>query len=142
MLKYLFGAFIIFNISVAQKFEGYWKTVDNEGVAKSIVKIYKTQDGYVEGKVYKILKSSERDRKCTKCESDKKNKSIEGLVIIEDLKPNGYECINGEITDPQNGKTYTCKLWIEPDKEDVLHVRGYWAFFYRTQEWERVEVKS
>lgn len=139
MLKYVFVTFLIFNLSKAQEFEGYWKTVDNNGVEKSIVKIYKTQNGYVEGKIHRILKSSERDRLCTKCKGDKKNKPIEGLVIIEDLKPKGYKCVDGKITDPEKGKTYTCKLWIEEDNEDVLHVRGYWAFFYRTQHWKRIE---
>ncbi|RZV56230.1 MAG: DUF2147 domain-containing protein, partial [Flavobacteriaceae bacterium] len=32
----------------------------------------------------------------------------------------------------EHGRTYNCKLWIE---EGVLKVRGYVAFFYRTQEW-------
>ncbi|WP_247653621.1 DUF2147 domain-containing protein [Flavobacterium sp. CS20] len=80
-----------------------------------------------------------RDRLYTKCKGDKKDKPIEGLVIIEDLKPKGNECVDGEITDPENGKTYTCKIWIDQDNKDVLNVRGYWAFFYRTQYWQRVE---
>ncbi len=125
MLKYVFGTILLCQISLAQQFEGYWKTVDENGVAKSIVKIYKTENGYVEGKVHRILKASERDRLCEKCKGDKKNKPIEGLVIIEDLKPNGYECVDGQITDPENGKNYTCKLWIEQGNEDILHVRGY-----------------
>jgi len=139
MLRSFLASILICQIAVSQEFEGYWKTVDNNGVAKSIVKIYKTENGDIEGRVHRILKASERQRLCTKCEGDKKNKPIEGLVIIEDLKPNGYECVDGKITDPQNGKTYTCKIWIEKGQEDILNLRGYWAFFYRTQQWERVK---
>ena len=40
-----------------------------------------------------------------------------------------------EILDPENGKTYDCEIWLENDK---LKVRGYIAFFYRTQTWEKV----
>ena len=42
----------------------------------------------------------------------------------------------GTILDPKNGKVYDCKLWIEESK---LMVRGYIAFFFRTQTWHRVE---
>jgi uncharacterized protein (DUF2147 family) len=36
--------------------------------------------------------------------------------------------------DPETGKVYDCKLWLEGD---VLKVRGYVAFFFRTQTWRR-----
>ena len=32
-----------------------------------------------------------------------------------------------------------CKIWLNPDNPDELMVRGYWAFVYRTQTWQRVE---
>lgn len=139
MLKYFSFLLFLYQISFAQQVEGYWKTVDDDGISKSIVKIYKTKKGIIEGKIHKILKASERDRRCKKCKGDKKNKPIEGLVIIENMKPEGDEYVDGKITDPQKGKTYECKLWIDKDDKDILHVRGYWSFFYRTQHWKRVE---
>ena len=45
---------------------------------------------------------------------------------------------DGSILDPDNGKTYDCKIWREGDK---LQVRGYIAFFFRTQTWHRVKDK-
>ena len=39
---------------------------------------------------------------------------------------------DGEILDPENGKVYDCKIWVEDGK---LQVRGYVAFFFRTQTW-------
>ena len=124
---------------MAQNILDFWKTIDKKGVAKSIVKIYKTDNGQIEGEIHKILKASERNRKCTKCKGDKKGKPLEGLVIIEDLKPNGDSYTDGKITDPQKGKTYDCKMWLDENDKNILHVRGYWGIFYRTQKWKRVE---
>jgi len=36
--------------------------------------------------------------------------------------------------DPETGKVYDCKIWLENGQ---LKVRGYVAFFYRTQTWLR-----
>jgi uncharacterized protein (DUF2147 family) len=138
-LIYILLLNVLFNSVHAQSVFGLWKTVDNEGVSKSIVKIYKSEDGLVEGKVYRILKESERDRKCTKCTGDKNGKPVEGLVILEDMQKDGDKYEGGEITDPEKGKTYDCKIWLDENNPDVLHVRGYIAFFYRTQDWIRVE---
>ena len=57
---------------------------------------------------------------------------ISGLQYDEDDKL----WSDGEILDPENGTTYDCKIWLENGQ---LQVRGYVAFFYRTQTWERVE---
>ena len=43
---------------------------------------------------------------------------------------------DGEILDPKKGTVYDCKLWLE---DGDLQVRGYIAFFFRTQTWKRVE---
>jgi uncharacterized protein (DUF2147 family) len=34
--------------------------------------------------------------------------------------------------DPKKGTVYDCKMWIE---DGNLQVRGYIAFFFRTQTW-------
>ncbi len=57
-----------------------------------------------------------------------------GMEILKNLK---YEKSNdkyedGNILDPENGRVYNCKLWIENGK---LKVRGYIFFLYRTQIW-------
>ncbi|MCB0765493.1 MAG: DUF2147 domain-containing protein, partial [Flavobacteriales bacterium] len=35
---------------------------------------------------------------------------------------------------PETGKIYDCRLWSE---DGALKVRGYVAFFFRTQTWVR-----
>jgi uncharacterized protein (DUF2147 family) len=139
MFKYLILLLFSFQITTAQTVLGHWKTVDENGVAKSVVKVYKTDNNKIEGKIVRILKDSERDRRCVKCEGSMKNEPIEGLVIMRGLEPEGDEYENGKITDPEKGRTYSCKIWIDEDNKDVLNVRGYWSFFYKTQHWERVE---
>lgn len=138
-MKYLMIVLLSVQFGYAQNVEGFWKTIDEDGIAKSIVKVYKTEEAKIEGKVYKILKASERDKLCTACKGNMKNEPVEGLVIMKDLRSNGEKYEDGQITDPENGKTYDCKIWLDEDNKDILHVRGYVSFFYRTQDWKRVE---
>lgn len=127
------------NLILAQDIFGDWKTVDDDsGVEKSIVEIYKEED-QVFGKVKKILKEDERDRRCSKCEGEQKDQKIEGMVILESLSKDGEEYTDGRITDPENGKTYDAKIWLNDEDPNILMVRGYVSLFYRTQEWKRVE---
>lgn len=121
----------------SQSIVGTWKTIDDDtGEAKSHVKIWKDENDKYFGKIVKILKEENRDNTCTKCTGEKKNQPILGLVIIEDIEKEDDEYEDGTILDPENGKVYDCKLWIEDGK---LQVRGYWGWFYRTQTWERVQ---
>ena len=43
----------------------------------------------------------------------------------------------GDDLRPKNGRIYDCKMWFDEDEPNVLKVRGYWGFLYRTQEWIR-----
>ena len=121
---------------------GTWKTIDDDtGKPKSIVKLYK-QDGKLYGKIIKLFREpgEELDPICDLCEGAKHNKKIIGMVIV-----NGLELDDGEwegddgILDPKNGKLYDCKIWVDEDNADILNVRGYIGFFFRTQTWHRVK---
>jgi uncharacterized protein (DUF2147 family) len=50
------------------------------------------------------------------------------------MEKSGDEYAAGNILDPEEGKVYKCKLWLEGTE---LKVRGYWGPFYRTQTWTR-----
>ncbi|WP_019038161.1 DUF2147 domain-containing protein [Psychroflexus tropicus] len=122
----------------AQDVVGEWKTIDDDsGVAKSIVEIYK-EEGKLYGKVKKILREDKRDVRCTKCKGQRKNQKVEGMVILRNLTEEDGEYTGGTITDPENGKSYDAKIWIDEDQPNTLMVRGYVSFLYRTQEWKRV----
>ena len=122
---------------------GLWKTIDDDipGRVKSVVKIY-INDGKLYGDVVKLfrLPDEDPDPNCDECDEDdpRKDQKVLGMTIINDmvLDEDDNEWEDGEILDPKNGKVYDCKLWIEDGK---LQVRGYVAFFYRTQEWLRYD---
>ena len=59
------------------------------------------------------------------------------MLIINGLEKDGDEYDDGTILDPKKGKVYDCKIWV--DESGDLQVRGYVAFFYRTQTWKRVK---
>lgn len=117
---------------------GKWKTIDEDGKPKSIVEIYeKSQKIY--GKVIEILEVENKNRVCTKCSGEDKNKAVLGLLVIKGLKKVGAEYKDGEILDPKNGKLYDCYINLEGN--DKLKVRGFigFSFIGRTQYWHRVK---
>ncbi len=122
----------------AQQIVGKWKTIDDTtGKARSIVEIYKKGDKLY-GKIERVLDEAERGKLCIECKGDEYNKPIEGMVILKGLEKDGDEYEDGTILDPENGKIYRCKIWIDEDNPKVLNVRGYIAFLYRTQKWLKV----
>ena len=119
---------------------GKWKTVDDEtGETKSVVEIFK-KGNKVFGKIVEIINKERQDVVCDKCDEDdpRKDQRILGMEIIKDLEKDGDEWDSGTILDPQNGKVYKCKIWVENKK---LIVRGYIGFSWigRSQTWLRVE---
>jgi uncharacterized protein (DUF2147 family) len=118
---------------------GRWKTIDDRtGETKSIVELFEL-DGKVHGRILKIFPKPEQDQDpvCEKCPlQDSRHKmKIIGMEILKDLKPSGSEYDDGNILDPEVGKVYRCKIWLE---QSDLKVRGYWGPFWRTQTWKRV----
>ena len=128
-------------LSVAQStIAGKWKSVDdNSGDVRSIVEVYE-QAGAFYGKIIRIFPRPTElpDPVCDKCDpKDARYKTkVIGMVIIRGLKKLGEEYAGGDILDPEVGKVYRAKLWLE-GKE--LKVRGYWGPFYRTQTWLRAD---
>lgn len=125
--------------SASAQVTGKWKTIDDEtGEEKSIVEIYE-KDGKIYGKVVEILNPAKKNAKCTKCSGAEKDKPIMGMVIIKGLTKDGDEYTDGDILDPNKGKTYSCTLKLIGN--DKLDVRGYigFSFIGRSQTWYRVK---
>ncbi|SFU39425.1 Uncharacterized conserved protein, DUF2147 family [Pustulibacterium marinum] len=122
----------------SQEVVGKWKMIDDEnGKARSIVQIYE-KDGKIFGKVLELLDPKKKDAVCKECDDYRKDKKVEGMVVIEDMQKEGSTYKDGQILNPDSGKFYRCKIWLDEDNSELLHVRGYLAFFYRTQTWHRV----
>ena len=156
--KFLLPIFLFWTITASAQISingkdciGTWKTIDDEiGVTKSTVKVYKKGDFYF-GQVLTILDpdpltDSGKDRHegilCEECPEDRgKDQPMMGLEIIWDMEEGADKLSGSKIMDPENGKIYTCTIWLdEGDQEgNTLKVRGWLAFFFRTQTWYREE---
>ncbi|PJZ69084.1 hypothetical protein CH373_17580 [Leptospira perolatii] len=134
-------AFLLSNAVIADPIPvvGKWKTIDDEdGSEKSVVEIYE-QGGKIFGKIVSLKEPLDKDGKpkiCTKCQGADKDKPVVGMVFLKNLSPEDDEYTGGTIMDPNNGKTYKCKMKaIEGGKK--LNVRGFIGFSLlgRTQTW-------
>ena len=124
-------------LSNAQDILGKWRTIDDEtGEPKSIVNLYE-KDGKLYGDIIEILNPDKVNSVCSKCEGELKDKPIMGMTIINSMVKDDDIYENGTIVNPSTGKTYKCRLKLE--EANKLQVRGYVAFFYKTQYWERVK---
>lgn len=119
----------------ADDITGLWRTVDEEGLSKSIVEIYQQGDEYF-GKVTELLLEPE-DTVCSRCPGEERGQRVKGMVIIKNLQEKNGKYSGGTVLDPVKGKEYRTKIWAEGD--DVLQVRGYLGMFFRTQAWYRYQ---
>ncbi|HMN70219.1 MAG TPA: DUF2147 domain-containing protein [Bdellovibrionales bacterium] len=121
---------------------GKWKTIDDEtGKEKSIVEITKDGDEF-KGRILELFNSDKPNPICDKCSGDKKDQPVVGMEIIWGMKEtdSGKEWTKGNIMDPKNGKTYSCRLRLKEDGQK-LEVRGFLGFSLlgRSQTWLRAE---
>lgn len=134
-------AIIGFTVSAQKSAVDRWVTIDDKtGKQKSVVELYK-ENGKLYGKIIYLFprEGREPDPKCDKCTDDRKDQPLVGLQIVRELKWNGTSWDGGTIVDPENGKVYSLKLWVNKENNDMLHVRGYLGPLYRTQTWIRVK---
>ena len=142
MIRLLFSFVLLLSINAvnAQNVIGKWKSIDDDTKKpKSIVEITE-KDGKLYGTIVKLYREEGEDLDpiCDECTDDRKDKKVIGMEIIRDMEKDGSEWEDGTICDPKDGKVYSCKLWLDEDNPDVLNVRGYIAFFFRTQYWQRM----
>ena len=115
---------------------GYWAQVDDKtGQTRSLMEIYQAGPA-IEGKIAKLINPPEDAPVCSACPEDdpRHGQPIEGLVIMTEMAADtSGDSWSGKIMDPENGRTYRTKVWL--DEEGNLKVRGYVGVFYRTQTW-------
>ena len=119
---------------------GLWKTIDDETKQeKSLVRISESA-GVLSGRIEKIVDPAKQDSVCDKCEDARKGQKVLGMTIVEGVKKNAGEPYwdGGTILDPNNGKTYKVRM-TPKDGGKALEVRGFIGFFFRNQQWIRVE---
>lgn len=125
-------------LTQGQGIVGRWTSIDDEtGKKRSVVEISE-RGGRLFGHVVQLFRepNEDQDPVCKECDpkDDRYRKKVIGMEIIRDMVKDDEAWVDGTILDPKNGSVYDCKLWLENGK---LKVRGYVAFFYRTQTWVR-----
>ena len=116
---------------------GGWYTKDS----KALVQIYKSGEVY-NGKIVWLKEplyedGTEKRDKNNPDESRHQDKII-GLNLVQGFTYKGKnKWMDGTIYDPDNGKTYSCKMTLKTDNE--LKVRGFIgvSLIGRTQMWQR-----
>lgn len=137
LLIFLFGTFLpTDNLpSGSDEVIGLWLTDDG----KAKVEIYKDQGRY-NGKIVWL---KEPLNAAGKPKTDKENpdkalqsRPILGMNLIQGFEYEDGRWESGEVYDPENGKTYSCKMTLKRDK---LEVRGYIgiSMFGKTVVWTR-----
>ena len=120
---------------------GLWRTVDDKtGKERSLIRITEA-NGVYEGKVEQLLNrqpDDDPDNLCRKCEGARKDQPVIGMTILWGLKKDGERWAGGDILDPKNGKTYSCRLKLL-DGGRKLEVRGFIgiSLIGRSQTWLR-----
>jgi len=115
---------------------GTWLT----GSGKGKVQIYKEGDKY-NGKIVWLKEPNREDgtAKLDRNNSDKalQTRPIMGLNMLKGFIFDNDKWVDGTIYDPENGKTYSCKItW----RDGKLDVRGYMgiSLIGRTDTWFKV----
>ena len=112
---------------------GTWLTEEKDGK----VQIYKENGKYfgklIWGDKPETLDEENPDEKLRK-------RKVIGIILLKDLVFDGTDTWeNGKIYDPQNGKSYSCKLTMEGMNQ--LNLRGFIGnpLFGRTSTWTRTK---
>ena len=96
-------------------FVGEWVTIDDEsGEQKSVVNIYKADNGMYYGQLVTLFTDS--DALCTECKDADHNQPIVGLTIIRDMQLKDGELRGGKVLDPDNGRFYYAKIYLKDGK--------------------------
>jgi len=107
------------------------------------VEVYKCKDKYC-GKIVWLKTPLEEDGR-EKLDDENPDEALRkqpilGLNLLVDFEyDDDLEWEDGEIYDPEEGKTYSCVINMDEDDHKILNVRGYigFSFIGRTDVWTR-----
>ena len=134
------------SVNSADAVIGVWTTPDD----KSHVRIYRNSDGDYYGRIVWLKQpdypQDYQDKTLVgKPKVDRKNpvkslraRPIMGLNVLTGFKyqSGSHAWGKGKCYDPDEGKTYTCRMWLINGGRR-LKLRGYVWIFHKTQTWER-----
>jgi uncharacterized protein (DUF2147 family) len=120
--------------------EGLWQPLDSAGHPLGLIRIYQEQGGYF-GRIEPSFREDRGADRCVRCNDERKDQPIIGLVIIRNMRREGEEYTGGDVLDPDTGRIYGCKFrLIEAGHKMIM--RGYFgiSLFGRSLTWRRVEA--
>lgn len=126
------------NWAQSQSVEGRWKTIDDRsGEARALVEV-RVEGQKLYATIQQILDKGKEDVRCSACKGDLHNKPVRGMRIIDAFEWSSKGYYKGDrLLDPEQGRFFKGRVWLDPEDPDRLNVRGYLAFLYRTQTWVR-----
>jgi len=122
--------------------DGFWQAYFEDGTPSGWF-YFAEKKGFYEGRLVKMFKKKGETKvvtTCAACPGEKKNKPMLGMVIVYNLKRDGFAKFeNGNILDPRDGSVYNAAIEITPDGQQLL-LRGYLGFelLGQTQTWTRL----
>ena len=84
---------------------------DASGEKKSVVNIYQADNGMYYGQIVTLFEDP--NALCTECKDADHNQPIVGLTIVRDMQLVDGELRGGKVLDPENGKLYYAKIYLE-----------------------------
>lgn len=146
MHRMVFNLFLVMflcfaHAAIAATPAGLWKTIDDKtGKPRSLIRITENNGEY-SAVIEKGLRATDTgEAVCDKCTDERKGQRIIGMTIVKGIKQKDDVYEGGEILDPENGKTYRCKIKLD-ESGNKLEVRGFigLSLFGRSQIWVREE---
>lgn len=130
--------------SAADKIIGTYYISDDTSNEDCKIKIYKTDKGFFEGRIFWVKNPNFKDgtpkRDIMNPDPAKRNTPGDKIQLLFHFKYDAKEnkWVNGEIYDPVHGKTYKSKMWFEDAQ--TLRVRGYIGVpaLGRTMKWKKL----
>lgn len=127
----LFSTSQLFTQNKADDILGIWVTTNKD----AHIEISK-RDGKYYGIIIWNMTNDALDNKNP--DQQKRTRKITGIEILKSFVYDGDDqWDDGEIYDPESGKTYSCKIWM--DDKNTLNVKGYigFSFIGRSEVWTR-----
>jgi uncharacterized protein (DUF2147 family) len=138
MKKILFLAFFLvpflgFSEVKTIGIKGVWLTE----IQDAKIEIYQKSNMYY-GRVVWLAEPNGKDGKPIVDEnnpnSSLQKRAVFGIDILIGLVSDNDGAYEGQLYDPKDGETYTCKVWISGS---TLKVRGYLGWLYSTKTWTK-----
>ncbi len=124
--------------TVQNGLDGLWRTYDNDGNARSIIKFYQSH-GEWRGKIVKIIPvSGKPTTRCEACDGAQHNKPLVGMDIVTGLTQQGNKWDGGSILDTDSGDVYNCSITLS-NGGNVMNFYAHFGPFGKTLQWPRVK---